>query len=114
MLMVQAKVLGGVDLKDVTGNQDGDAVVLKLPAAKITEVFIDDKATKVWDRSISWWAVWVSPNPDLEQSARRAALADVELAAQQMGIISNAQANAETTIREFLHTVGVTNVVFKP
>lgn len=110
LMLVQAKVLAGVDLKEVTGTATGDAVTLRLPPPRIVEVFIDDKETKVWDRSISWWAIWVSPNPDLEQSARRAAVEDVRLVAQQMGILSNAQHNAETTLREFLNTLGHTNV----
>ncbi|MEI6083363.1 MAG: DUF4230 domain-containing protein [Verrucomicrobiota bacterium] len=113
MLMVQAKVFGGVDLKNVTASATADTLLIGLPAARIFDVSIDDKATKVWDRSISWWAIWASPNPDLEQSARRAALVDVELAAKQMGIVSNAQVNAEATIREFLRLAGHSNVTFR-
>jgi hypothetical protein len=115
LIMVQAKVSGGIDLgelgrQDVTDNESG--LTIRLPAPHILDVSIDDKATKVWDRSISWWAVWVSPNPDLEQSARRAALESVQQAALDMGILSNAQENAEITIREFLNTVGISNVNF--
>ena len=53
------------------------------------------------------------PQTELEQNARRAALEAVQQAALQMGILSNAQHNAETTVREFLHTVGVSNVTFR-
>ena len=113
MLMVQAKVFGGVDLKNVTVNATDDNLLIGLPAAKIFDVSIDDKATKVWDHSISKWAIWASPNPDLEQSARRAALVDVELTAKEMGIMSNAQVNAETTLREFLRLAGHSNVIFR-
>jgi len=113
MLMVQAKVFGGVDLKNVTAQATDTDLLIGLPAARIFDVSIDDQTTKVWDRSLSKWAIWLSPNPDLEQSARRAALVDVELAAKQMGIVSNAQANAETTIREFLRLAGHSNVTFR-
>ena len=113
MLLVQAKVFAGVDLKNVTANASGDQLLIGLPAARIIDVAIDDQATKVWDRSLSWWAIWVSPNPDLEQSARRAALVDVELAAKQMGIVSNAQVNAEATIRQSLRLAGHSNVTFR-
>lgn len=112
MLMVQAKVFGGVDLKEVKANTNGSGVDLLLPPAKIIDVSIDENETKVWDRSKTWWTPWVSLNPELEQNARRAALAAVQQAALQMGILSNAQQNAEITIREFLHTAGVTNVTF--
>lgn len=113
LLMVQAKVYGSVDLKDVTVNADGNGLVVGLPAARVFDVSIDDRATKVWDHSLSKWAIWLSPNPDLEQSARRAALVDVELTAKQMGIVSNAQANAEATIRDVLRLAGHSNVVFR-
>ncbi|MCG3147420.1 MAG: hypothetical protein PCFJNLEI_00860 [Verrucomicrobiae bacterium] len=113
LLTVQAKVYGSVDLKTVTVNAGPAGLEIQLPPARIFDVAIDDRATRVWDHSLSRWAVWVSPNPDLEQSARRAALVDVELTAKQMGIISNAQVNAETSIREFLRLAGHSNVTFR-
>ena len=90
---------------------DGGATI-RLPAPRVMHVFVNDNETKVWDRSKTWWTPWVAFNPELEQNARRAALEAVQQAALQMGILSNAQQNAETTIREFLLTVGMTNVVF--
>ena len=113
LLMVQAKVRGGVELQNATASQTGDALTIGLPPARILDVAIDDTATRGWDHKLSWWAVWLNPNPDLEQSARRAALADVELAARQMGILSNAQANAESSIRDFLRLAGHSNVAFR-
>jgi len=83
-----------------------------LPPASILDAALDDKETKVWDRSKTWWTPWVSLNPDLEQSARRNALEDVRLAAVQMGILSNAQQNAETILRNFLQTIGFNQVSF--
>ena len=115
LMMVQARVLGGVDLaglstQDVSVTED--RLAIRLPPPKVLHVYIDDKETKVWDRSITWWTPWVALNPDLEQSARRAALAGVQLAAEQMGILSNAQQNAESGIRQFLNTMGHSNVNF--
>ena len=112
LMLVQAKVLGGVNLANATASQTGKAVLIWLPPASILDASLDDKETKVWDRSKTWWTPWVSLNPDLEQSARRDALEDVRLAAVQMGILSNAQQNAETIIRNFLQTVGFNQVSF--
>ena len=112
LMLVQAKVLGGINLTNATASRTGHAVVIRLPPAQILDVSLDDQETKVWDRSTTWWTPWVSLNPDLEQSARRAALADVRLAAIQMGILSNAQQNAETLIRNFLQTSGFNQVSF--
>ena len=112
LMLVQAKVLGGVDLREMTAGRTGNTIAIRLPPARILDVALDDQATKVWDRSKTWWTPWVSLNPDLEQSARRDALEDVRLAALQMGILSNAQENAETIIRNFLQTIGFNQVSF--
>ena len=117
MLMVQATVLGGVELSGLTTQQclvagDGSAVIT-LPAARVLHTFINEQDTKVWDRSKTWWTPWVSLNPELDQKARLAALEAVQATAVEMGILSNAQVNAETTIREFLRPLGVATVRFE-
>ena len=117
LLMVQATVLGGVDLaslkpEDVSVNA-GNRLTIKLPPPKVMHVFVNDKDTKVWDREKTWWTPWVGYNPELEQKARLAALEAVQVAALEMGILSNAQQNAETTIRGFLHTLTIESVSFE-
>jgi hypothetical protein len=117
LLLVQATVLGGVDLSRIS-SQDvavtaADGVTIQLPAPQLMHVFVNDNETKVWDRSKTWWTPWVSLNPELEQNARRAALEAIQQAALQMGILSNAQQNAQSTIREFLQAAGLSNVAFR-
>jgi hypothetical protein len=117
LLMVQATVLGGVDLsqlstQDVAAAEAG-SMAIKLPAPRVLHVFVNDNETKVWDRSKTWWTPWVDFNPELEQNARRAALEAVQQTALQMGLLSNAQHNAESTVREFLLTAGISNVTFQ-
>lgn len=117
LLMVQASVLGGVDLSAMNTQQcvvaADKSVTIALPRAKVLQVFVNEKDTKVWDRSKTWWTPWVPFSPELDQKARLAALEAVQAAALEMGILSNAQANAEKTIREFLHTAGVESVRFE-
>lgn len=117
LLMVQADVLAGVDLAQLTTNDvrvaTTGAVTIRLPAAKILRVYIDDKHTKVWDRKKTWWTPWVSYNPDLDQKARRIALEHVQAAALEMGILTDARHNAQKTIRNFLHVVGISDVQFQ-
>jgi hypothetical protein len=116
LLMVQAKVLGGIDLTGLTTQNvsvaSDKAVTIQLPAPKILHVYVDEKETKVWDRTKTWWTPWVPFNPELEQNARLAALEAVQAAALDMGILTDAQTNAETTIRQFLLTSGVKTVTF--
>jgi hypothetical protein len=115
LLFVQAEVLAGIDLSTLAA---GDVKLLPdkrmqvtLPPPKIVHIVIDDKATKVWDRRITWWTPWVPYNPDLERQARLAARDAVEKAALDMGILDQARRNADTGIRSLLETIGVKSVV---
>ena len=116
LLMVQGEALGGVDLSllssnDVQVSEDG-VVTARLPQPKVMHVYLDEKQTRVWDRSKTWWTPWEPFDPELEQKARLAALEAIQAAAVEMGILSNAQVNAETTIRKLLRTGGVESVRF--
>ena len=116
LLLVQANVLAGVDLAalkpaDVSVAGDG-RVTVRLPAAKVMHVFVDDKQTQVWDRSKTWWTPWVPLNPDLEQNARRAALEAAQAAALETGLLAQARTNAETIVRSFFRATGIANVTF--
>ena len=116
LLLVQGQALGGVDLALLTTNDiqvsADNAVAVHLPPPKVMHVFLDEKQTRVWDRSKTWWAVWEPYDPELEQKARLAALEDIQVAAVQMGILSNAQNNAESTIGKVLRAGGAESVQF--
>ncbi|MGO9245848.1 MAG: DUF4230 domain-containing protein [Verrucomicrobiia bacterium] len=116
LLMVQGEVLGGVDLSLLSTNDvqvTADAVVTaRLPQPKVMHVYVDEKQTRVWDRSKTWWTPWEPYDPELEQKARLAALEAIQAAAVQMGILSNAQDNAENTVRKLLLAGGVESVRF--
>ena len=116
LLMVQGKVLAGVDLNEFNQYNvetlKGHDAVIRMPAPKIMEAFLDEKNTKVWDRSITWWTPWVSPDVDLEHKARLQALEDIKKAALEMGILGEARRNAEMDIRGVLQAAGVKKVDF--
>jgi hypothetical protein len=59
LLLVQAVVKAGVNLQalreeDVTVSADRQEIALHLPAAAITDVYVNDKETQVWNRSVTW------------------------------------------------------------
>jgi hypothetical protein len=114
LLIVQAEVLAGVDLSAISPSGirilPGENIKVDLPPARILHIVIDDKQTKVWDRQITWWTPWISPDPDLERQARLAANKSVEQAALEMGILDQARRNAETVIRNLLQTLGAKSV----
>lgn len=106
LLMVQGEALAGVDLSKLKQNDivytGRQSVAITLPSARLLNVYLDEKQTKVWDHQITWWTPWVPYDPDLEHKARMQALDDVRNAALQMGILDRAQTNAEGSIRDLL------------
>jgi len=114
LLILQARVEAGVDLAsmqpgDVTVHHDR-SVVVTLPKAQILNVAVDEKETKVWDRQKTWWTPWVPYSLDLEQRARMKGLETARQAAIDMGILANAQQNAERSVRTLLGFGGAKNV----
>ena len=111
LLMVKGEALAGVDLSAIAPHDvryvGKRAVIVTLPQAKLFDAILDEKQTKVWDRHITWWTPWVPYDPDLEHKARLQALEDVRNTALNMGILDQAQRNAESSIREFLRALDV-------
>jgi len=116
LLMVRADVLAGVNLARLTTNDvqvlADNSLQIRLPPPQVLHVTVDEKNTRTWDRSKTWWTPWVSYNPELEQKARLAAREAVQAGALEMGILRDAEENAEKTIRNFLALTGVTSVRF--
>jgi len=118
LLVMQARVEAGIDLaslreQDIFRRPDG-ALVLRLPAARILNVAVDEKETKVWDREKTWWTPWIPYSMDLEQRARVEGLQSIKKAALDMGILKDAEQNAESSIRGLLGLAGITSVVIIP
>ena len=117
LLIVQAQVLGGVDLAQLQGGDlrmDAQRrVEMQLPPAKILHINLDEKNTQVWDRSKTWWTPWVPYNNDLEKQARLAALESIRQEALEMGILLEAQVNAQNLIRALLHPLGIDQISFR-
>lgn len=109
LLMVQGRAQAGVDLSSVTQYDvqvTGRKIKIRLPRAQIFDVFLDEKNTKVWDRRITWWTPWVSPDTDLEHKARMAALDDIRQAAIDMGILRDAESSARAAMRDLAGAMG--------
>lgn len=111
LLMVEGQVLAGVDLSSLTPGDvqivGGRRTSVTIPRAKIMHVFLDEHKVKIWDRRITWWTPWIAPDPDLEHRARLTALDDIKTAAIEMGILEDAQRNAQSAIQAFLLTLKV-------
>jgi hypothetical protein len=118
LLVMQARVEAGIDLsslreQDVFHRPDG-ALVIRMPDAKILNVAVDEKQTKVWDRTKTWWTPWVPYSVDLERRARLEGLEAVRQGALEMGILKDAERSAESSIRGLLGLAGIKAVVILP
>ena len=118
LLVVQASVEAGIDLaalteRDVEVVKDG-TVRLRLPPARLLNVSIDEKQTQVWDRTKTWWTPWVPYSKDLEGRARQRGIEAARQAALEMGILRQAEQNAETAIRALLSLSGVKQIQIVP
>ena len=117
LLILQASVHAGVDLSqmkqsDLQVQRDG-SIAVRLPAAQIFNVSVDEKETKVWDRRITWWTPWIPYSKDLDRRARIEGIEAIKNAALDMGILRQAEQNAESSIRTLLTLAGVKTVVVK-
>jgi hypothetical protein len=106
LLMVQGEAQAGVDLASMKSGDItvvGDrTITVRLPRAAIFNTYIDEKQTKVWDRHITWWTPWIPYDPELEHRARLSAIEDLRSAALKLGILEQAQKNAEDAVCDFL------------
>ena len=118
LLVMQARVEAGIDLtnlreQDVFHRPDG-ALVVRLPEAKILNIAVDEKQTKVWDRTKTWWTPWVPYSNDLEKKARMLGLNGARQSAIDMGILKQAEAGASEAIRSLLALTGTHKVEIVP
>jgi hypothetical protein len=112
VLIVQARVLGGIDLGELKTDdiQIADkTVTIRLPEPKILHIYIDEKETREWQREKTWF---VRYDLTLNQKARQAALESVRAAALDMGILADARKNSEAAIAELLKNLGFERVEF--
>ena len=111
LLMVQGRAQAGVDLGSVTQYDvqvTGKKIKIRLPHAQILDVAIDEKNTKVWDRRVTWWTPWVSPDMNMEHRARLAALDDIRKTVLDMGILKDAETGARKALQDLATLMGAT------
>jgi len=112
LLIVHGEVIGGVDL---TKLQPGDVSVhgrkvsVHLPSPEILVVRIDNSKTRVYSRDTGLFS---SPDPNLESEVREEAEKQLQLAAQQDGILKSTQQNARDALTVILKGLGFEQVDF--
>jgi hypothetical protein len=111
LLIIQASVEAGIDLSsmseaDISRRRD-DTVAIRIPPARILNVMVEEKGTKVWDRQKTWWTPWEPYSLTLEQRAREQGLEAAKQSALSMGILTQAEASAKAAIQGLLALAGI-------
>ena len=106
LLVAHGIVKAGVDLQELRPDdlRVGDKkIVLKLPRARITDVYLDDQKTRVVDRSTGLLRAF---DKDLEQNARRQAVEELRIAARSNRIYEDAEERAQLQLANLFHQLG--------
>ena len=112
LLLAHGIVKAGVDLKAITPADvsiAGKSITVRLPAAHITDCYLDEDQTKVIDWKQGFLRAF---DKDLEQTARQQAVGDIRNAARASGILRDAGERAQWQLASFLHEAGYDHVNF--
>jgi hypothetical protein len=112
LLLAHGVVKAGIDLKQLQPadlSVTGTTVTVKLPPARITDAYLDEKQTKVIDRSTGLLA---PSDKDLEQTARQHAVDDIRNAAGRNGILIDAEERARKQLAALFLQLGFKEVEF--
>ena len=106
LLVAHGIVKAGVDLQEIKPEDvrvEDKKILLKLPRARITDVYLDDQKTSVVDRSTGLLRAF---DKDLEQNARRQAVEDLRIAARSNRIYEDAEERARLQLANLFHQLG--------
>ena len=113
LMIAHGVVKAGVDLGEITNGDiqiSGKKIILKLPPARVTDTYLDDKQTQIVERSTG---LLRSFDKDLEQNARRQAVMDINRAAREAGILRDADERAKQELTSLFHQMGYEQVEFR-
>lgn len=103
--------LGELKPDDIQVSEPGakKKVSIKLPPARVMDKYLDDKLTKVVEYKTGMLR---SFDKDLEQNARQQAVADIDRAAREAGILKDAEEKARAQLANLFHQLGFEEVEF--
>ena len=112
LLVAHGIVKAGVDFKPMAAADvrvSGKTIALRLPAAKITDAYLDEKQTRVVERTTGLLRLF---DKDLEQTARQNALDEIRRSARLSGILKDAEERARDQIKILFLQLGFEEVKF--
>lgn len=113
LLVAHGEVIAGVDLGKLEEGEVrvvSDTVTIRMPQAEILSHKLDNDKTYVYDRQTGFFS---DPDPNLETQIRQAAEAKIIEAAEEAGIIEQADTNARQVLRTLVEGLGYEDVRFE-
>jgi hypothetical protein len=113
LMLAHGTAKAGIDLAQIKPEDlhiSGKSIVINLPHAQITDVYLDENLTKVIDRKTGLLA---PPDKDLEQTVRQMAVDDIRRAARSGGIQKDADERARAQLKSLLTQLGFEKVSFE-
>jgi hypothetical protein len=110
LLIAHGVVKAGVDfgqMKPEDVRVSGKSVSVCLPHAQITDAYLDDKQTRVVERTTGLLRVF---DKDLEQVTRQNAVDDIRRAARTAGILKDAEDRARAQVKNLFLLMGFEEV----
>src|ERR1039457_1847943 len=113
MLLANGIVKAGMDFSQLKADDlqiQGRKIIIQLPAARITDAYLDDKQTKVIERTTGFLRAF---DKDLEQNVRQMAVEDIRSAALHGEILKDAEERARTQLAALFLQAGFQEVEFR-
>jgi hypothetical protein len=107
LLLAHGIVKAGVDLRALQPEDlqlEGNRVLVKLPPATITDVYLEENSTRVIEH---WTGLLRAFDKDLQIAARRQAIDELRRSARHSGIHEDAQEQAQQLLRTFFGQLGL-------
>ena len=113
LFVAHGVVIAGVDMSQMTAGDiwfdDVGTLVVRLPDAEIFIATLDNEKSYVYDRDTG---LFTHGDTNLETAVRQAAELEIENAALEDGILTQARANAEDYLLRLLRSLGFSEVTF--
>ena len=112
LLLARGVVKAGVDFSKLKPNDikvQGKTIWINLPSARVTDAYLDDKETKVIERTTGFLRTF---DKDLEQNVRLTAVNDMRQSASRGGIVKDANDRARAQLVSFFRLMGFERVEF--
>ncbi len=113
LLVARGIVKAGVDLSELRPDDlqvHEKSIIATLPPSRVTDCYLDDKETKVIERSTGFLR---SFDKDLEQNIRATTVEDIRGAAVRGGIRQEADERAKTQLKALFLQLGFEHVEFR-